>query len=207
MYPAIKEIETKNRNLNKINNRINALKNVEYVKDYSGKILSFCIMSYVFLMFTLLFRKISITIIGIIVAYWYYSNHYKDDNQNRQNRIRTEYQRLEGIKEKMTTELYDCIERNYGWITNLLHEQHAYTFCVEKLIMYIKSGRADNLKEALNLYEIELHQMRMEQKMNNMMQEIQEQNRQIYALRAEMALTRMAAQSAAESAEYVASHY
>ena len=146
-------------------------------------------------------------IIGFIVAYLLCSRYYKDYDKAIQNRIRTEYQRLEIVKQNMSEELYDYIEKYYGWISSILTEEHAYTFCVEKLIMYIKSGRADTLKEALNLYETELHQMRMEEKMNNMMQEIQEQSKQLYALRAEMALTRMAAQSAAESAEYVASHY
>ena len=58
----------------------------------------------------------------------------------------------------------------------------------------------DNLKEAINLYENELHQMRMQQQMDAMMEEIQEQSRQIYALRQEVAEANWNARRAATAA-------
>lgn len=60
-------------------------------------------------------------------------------------------------------ELQKLIEQHGEWILEVLPEKYAYFYCAEKLYSYLKNGRADSLKEALNLYESELNQMQVQQ--------------------------------------------
>lgn len=65
--------------------------------------------------------------------------HRVKKNSPRINELNKEYQEL------------SLSLKNTG-----LAEQYSYTYAIEKLINYLSVGRADNLKEALNLFEIEL---------------------------------------------------
>lgn len=65
--------------------------------------------------------------------------HRVKKNSSRINELNKEYQDL-SLSLKSTD----------------LAEQYSYTYAIEKLINYLSVGRADNLKEALNLFEVEL---------------------------------------------------
>ena len=60
-------------------------------------------------------------------------------------------------------ELQLIIDKYGDWITKILPAEYAYASCANKLLAYLKNGRADSLKEALNLYEMELGQMQVQQ--------------------------------------------
>lgn len=126
----------------------------------------------------------------------------KMDKQNaeRQQQLEVEAAKVEVVRKNTAQEIYDFLQPYYEWMTSIIPERYAYTYCVEKLREYLVLGRADNLKEAINLYETELHQMRMQQQMDAMMEEVQEQSRQIYALRQEVAEANWNAQRAAAAA-------
>lgn len=71
-------------------------------------------------------------------------------------------------------ELQKLIEQHGDWITEVLPANYAYFYCAEKIYGYLKNGRADSLKEALNLYEAELNQMQVQQ-MQQQIQQLQEE--------------------------------
>jgi hypothetical protein len=48
------------------------------------------------------------------------------------------------------------------WALNALSEEYMDYSAIENFIKYLQAGRADNLKEAINLYEEELHRGRVE---------------------------------------------
>ena len=72
-------------------------------------------------------------------------------------------EKLQKHLEHYEQELQQLIEQHGEWILEVLPEKYAYFYCAEKLYSYLKNGRADSLKEALNLYESELNQMQVQQ--------------------------------------------
>lgn len=72
-------------------------------------------------------------------------------------------EKLQKHLEHYEQELQQLIEQHGEWILEVLPENYAYYYCAEKLYSYLKNGRADSLKEALNLYESELNQMQVQQ--------------------------------------------
>ena len=79
----------------------------------------------------------------------------KADNEKRE--------KLQKHIENYEQELQRLIEQHGEWILEVLPENYAYFNCAEKIYGYLKNGRADSLKEALNLYESELNQMQVQQ--------------------------------------------
>ena len=59
------------------------------------------------------------------------------------------------LKIKRTNEELILIKENATYIYTLLPERYANTYAAKKLIEYIRTFRADNLKEAIKLYENE----------------------------------------------------
>lgn len=56
-------------------------------------------------------------------------------------------------------------------ILNILPKNYRYPLAANFIAEVLESGRADTMKEALNLYEEQLHRWRMENKMNKLIEE------------------------------------
>ena len=98
----------------------------------------------------------------ILIIYGYKKVHSKvgeffnkADNEKRE--------KLQKHIENYEQELQRLIEQHGEWILEVLPENYAYFYCAEKIYGYLKNGRADSLKEALNLNESELNQMQVQQ--------------------------------------------
>lgn len=210
MLPILRELETKNNELERVQNRMNSLVNqynqpVNPIMQYGVPIV-ICAFSTVIIGGALaMFLNIFGFAIGLAVGIFICKKMNligKMDKQNaeRQQQLEVEAAKVEVVRKNTAQEIYDFLQPYYEWMTSIIPEKYAYTYCVEKLREYLVLGRADNLKEAINLYETELHQMRMQQQMDAMMEEVQEQSRQIYALRQEVAEANWNAQRAAAAA-------
>lgn len=211
MLPILRELETKNNELERVQNRMNSLVNqynqpVNPIMQYGVPIV-ICADSTVIIGGALaMFLNIFGFAIGLAVGIFICKKMNligKMDKQNaeRQQQLEVEAAKVEVVRKNTAQEIYDFLQPYYEWMTSIIPERYAYTYCVEKLREYLVLGRADNIKEAINLYETELHQMRMQQQMDAMMEEVQEQSRQIYALRQEVAEANWNAQRAAAAAE------
>lgn len=77
-------------------------------------------------------------------------------------------QRIRSEKEKF--------EKEYSGVLDIVPYNYRSESAVGFLLYAILNKRADNLKEALNLYEEELHRVRMENAMNNIANAIEESN-------------------------------
>lgn len=206
MLPILRELETKNDELERVQNRMNSITN-QYNQPVNplvkwGVPIAICYISASIGMALLSWFGFIVALAGSI-----YFCKKKDfiggaekKNEEMKAQLEIEAAKVEVVRKETAQVIYDFIQPHYEWITGIIPEQYAYTFCVEKLRDYLALGRADNLKEAINLYENELHQMRMQQQMDAMMDEIQEQSRQIYALRQEVAEVNWNAQRAAAAA-------
>ena len=210
MLPILRELETKNNELERVQNRMNSLVNqynqpVNPIMQYGVPIV-ICAFSTVIIGGALaMFLNIFGFAIGLAVGIFICKKMNligKMDKQNaeRQQQLEVEAAKVEVVRKNTAQEIYDFLQPYYEWMTSIIPERYAYTYCVEKLREYLVLGRADNIKEAINLYETELHQMRMQQQMDAMMEEVQEQSRQIYALRQEVAEANWNAQRAAAAA-------
>ncbi len=71
-----------------------------------------------------------------------------------------------------------CAEFNteYGHLTDFLPEEYCNSTVIPYLLNYVSTGRADTLKEALNLYEEQKFRWEMESRQRNMMEEIAAHN-------------------------------
>lgn len=210
MLPILRELETKNNELERVQNRMNSLVNqynqpVNPIMQYGVPIV-ICAFSTVIIGGALaMFLNFFGFAIGLVVGIFICKKMNligKMDKQNaeRQQQLEIEAAKVEVVRKNTAQEIYDFLQPYYEWMTSIIPERYAYTYCVEKLREYLVLGRADNVKEAINLYETELHQMRMQQQMDAMMEEVQEQSRQIYALRQEVAEANWNAQRAAAAA-------
>ena len=210
MLPILRELETKNNELERVQHRMDSLVNqynqpVNPIMQYGVPIV-ICAFSTVIIGGALaMFLNIFGFAIGLAVGIFICKKMNligKMDKQNaeRQQQLEVEAAKVEVVRKNTAQEIYDFLQPYYEWMTSIIPERYAYTYCVEKLREYLVLGRADNLKEAINLYETELHQMRMQQQMDAMMEEVQEQSRQIYALRQEVAEANWNAQRAAAAA-------
>lgn len=211
MLPILRELETKNNELERVQNRMNSLVN-QYNQPVNPLIkwgipIMICYFSTMIIGFLLgwLLKYLAV-IVGLVVGIFICKKknligNADKQNAERQQQLEIEAAKVEVVRKNTAQEIYDFLQPYYEWMTSIIPERYAYTYCVEKLREYLVLGRADNLKEAINLYETELHQMRMQQQMDAMMEEVQEQSRQIYALRQEVAEANWNAQRAAAAAE------
>lgn len=201
MLPILRELETKNDELERIQNRLATIENQAQQKDMAKPLVMFFMGAII--------GNIIIPMLGLVIGggiggaigWIFYRKKGAAQEAERQQKLQFEYGRLEAVRKETAQNIYDFIQPHYEWITGIVPEKYAYTYCVERLRDYLITGRADSMKEAFNLYENELHRMRMEQQMDAMMEEIQEQSRQIYALREEVAEANRSARRA-EAAAY-----
>lgn len=206
MLPVLRELETKNDELERVQNRMNSI--VNQYNEPVNPLMKWGI-PIIICYFAAMIGGLILNVVGLIIglASGIYFCKKKDliggaDKRNEEMKAQLEIEaaKVENVRQKTAQDIYDYLEPYYEWMTDILPERYAYTYCVEKLRDYLITGRADTLKEAINLYENELYQMKMQQQMDVMMEEIQEQSRQIYALREEVAEANWNAQRAAAAA-------
>lgn len=206
MLPVLRELETKNDELERVEKRMNSIVNQYY--EPVNPLVKWGI-PIIICYFSAMIGGLLLNVIGLVIglAGGIYFCKKKDliggvDKKNEEMRAQLEIEaaKVENVRKKTAQDIYDYLEPYYEWMTGILPEKYAYAYCVEKLRDYLATGRADNLKEAINLYENELYQMKMQQQMDVMMEEIQEQSRQIYALREEVAEANWNARRAADAA-------
>lgn len=117
---------------------------------------------------------LSSLVISFLVGLWWGQRRAKKARAKieAQNKARDEqFQRSIHDKElSIIHQIQLCIKEN-SRLNELVHQQcrtcglhpdYQSASCVKDLIRYLETGRADSLKEALNLYETELHARRME---------------------------------------------
>ena len=76
-----------------------------------------------------------------------------------------ENQLVEEIKSEQT----NAIAPYWNEITECIPPKYQYSFAVNAFCSYLQNCRASNLKEAINLYEEEMHRNRMEQMQSEML--------------------------------------
>ncbi len=88
---------------------------------------------------------------------------YKEDDENRRKQLNEEFESKEialNRKRERRTELISIVAERI----NIVPVDYQYLMAIEYMYSYFCNGRADTLKEAVNLYEEELFRMRQEQR-------------------------------------------
>lgn len=91
-----------------------------------------------------------------------------------------EKERLEKEFKEIDQQLIEELGDRYVEAIKIIPSDYAYPECVYALHSYLVNGRADSLKEAINLFEEEQHRMRVEENQSRMddkmreMEQIQE---------------------------------
>lgn len=84
--------------------------------------------------------------------------------------------RSNDIKQRIESVIKEKID-----VISLIPEKYRYPLATSYLTEVIECGRADTMKEALNLYEEQLHRWRMENKMNEVLKKQQNNNNLLWA--------------------------
>lgn len=116
---------------------------------------------------------VAVVLIGFIVMLFAI---HKNKNKKRKAKLAVEVQKCEEDLKKQVDVLNQIIRVNYSNFI-ALPEKYRYSFAVSTMLGYLNSMRADNMKEAINLYEEELHRMRMEKGQQRMIMIQQQQQR------------------------------
>lgn len=93
---------------------------------------------------------------------------------------------------------------HWGKVLSVVPEDYATPLCVQRIYSYLVNGRADDLKESLNLFEEEQHRWRMEEGQRQMYEQYQYELQNIKEMQAEMNVRITNAEMAANSAFAVA---
>jgi len=80
------------------------------------------------------------------------------------------------LKQRIESVIKENIE-----VISLILEKYRYPLATSYLAEVIECGRAETMKEALNLYEEQLHRWRMENKMNEVLKKQQNNNSLLWA--------------------------
>lgn len=81
---------------------------------------------------------------------------------------------LEAEQNKLALEIQGYVMLpEVSWALNALSEDYMDYSIIEQLVKYLQGGRADNLKEAINLFEEELHRGRLENIQKKMLETTQ----------------------------------
>lgn len=107
---------------------------------------------------------------------------------------------LEETEKAMVSEL----SPHWGKVLSVVPEDYATPLCVKRIYSYLTNGRADDLKESLNLFEEEQHRWRMEEGQRQMYEQYQYELQNIKEMQAEMNMRITNAEMAANSALAVA---
>ena len=96
--------------------------------------------------------------------------------------------------------MVDEIAPYWSTVLDIIPEDYASPLCVKQVYSYLVNGRADNLKEALNLFEEEQHRWRMEEGQRQMYEQYQFEMQSIREIQANMEERLTNAEWAANSA-------
>lgn len=91
------------------------------------------------------------------------------------------YHRAKKRADLITNEITGCLKENEGYI-ELIPQKYRYPLACNYMAEVIQCGRADNLKEAMNLYEEQLHRWKIEKQMGNILDAQQRNNAALWAL-------------------------
>ena len=107
---------------------------------------------------------------------------------------------LEAEQNKFALEIQGYVmQPEVSWALNALSEDYMDYAIIEQLVKYLQGGRADNLKEAINLFEEELHRGRLENIQREMLETTQA------SLEATSDVARLSAWTAQHAADIAAS--
>ena len=107
---------------------------------------------------------------------------------------------LEAEQNKLALEIQGYVmQPEISWALNALSEDYMDYAIIEQLVKYLQAGRADNLKEAINLFEEELHRGRLENIQREMLETTQA------SLEATSDVARLSAWTAQHAADIAAS--
>ena len=102
----------------------------------------------------------------IALPVYYFHSYFKPVNEKKFEEIMLEENQLvEEIKSEQT----NAIAPYWNEITECIPPKYQYSFAVNAFCSYLQNCRASNLKEAINLYEEEMHRNRMEQMQSEML--------------------------------------
>ncbi|WP_034444861.1 hypothetical protein [Butyrivibrio sp. AE2032] len=111
-------------------------------------------------------RLIVLGVIGLPIFYFYL--YFKLVNKRKIDAIdNEENQAISDIEEAQL----DFITPYLGAVTECLPTKYQYSYAVSSFCSYLQNGRAGSLKDAINLYEEELHRNRMEQMQSQILQQ------------------------------------
>lgn len=71
----------------------------------------------------------------------------------------------------------------YNKVSNYIGIKYCYPYALQRISGYLEDGRCDDIKSALNIYEEDLHRMRMEDKQEVLSQNINSLNEQVNSCR------------------------
>ena len=110
--------------------------------------------------------------------YKFYKSKAKDatehDATNFTAKNNLQIQKISEEIERVATESADII--------NQIPRDYRYYSAVQFLESVLANGRADNMKEAINLYEDKLHKMRLEKMSEQMLRENEQQSRMLNSI-------------------------
>ena len=100
---------------------------------------------------------------GYLLKVLYEHLHSDELEKLRQSFAKKNIIPLQDILRAQKDELQAFLESDYAvWANEALPERYLLPTCIRSIIDYVESRRADTLKEALNLYEEEIHRRKME---------------------------------------------
>ncbi|WP_034444865.1 hypothetical protein [Butyrivibrio sp. AE2032] len=111
-------------------------------------------------------RLMVLAVIGLPILYFYL--YFKPIMKKESEDLMIEEERvLQEIKDAQIAE----ISPYWDQISDYVPTNYQNSFAVSSFCSYLQNGRASNLKEAINLYEEELHRYRMEQMQSQILQQ------------------------------------
>ena len=167
LFPLIKRIEEFEQCAMGVQNQINeADENIRKKKSFrtllTNFMVGFAVLGY---LAQETFNKsiVAIIIFGIIggVISFVVLNKIRGPQKDIEKK-----ERLEKEFEKMEKEIVEEIGAEYINAQKIIPQKYLYSGCVYTLYDYLTNGRADSLKEAINLYEEEQHRLRLEKNQN-----------------------------------------
>lgn len=110
--------------------------------------------------------------IGTIIYYFY----AKSKNQKHNEQLNSQFRKLENLKNKQQTfvnEILECHKcfNECGGLN--LPMKYFHPTALKSFDNYFRTGRADSLKEAMNLFEAEQHRLNMENMQNEALRQAQ----------------------------------
>lgn len=126
----------------------------------------------------------------------------KERQREAKEECRQELVRRQADLQTAREAMWEEIGPHWGKITNIIPEDYATPVCIQQVYSYLVNGRADNLKEALNLFEEEQHRARVEENQRYMYEKQQEEIAKLKAMQVELENRVFNAEARADEAYY-----